>query len=63
MVRLEFVWWKWLVAILLVFMIWKGPGTMAWFGEGLLHGFADTGDTLVRGLHGVQTCPHNPCDP
>jgi hypothetical protein len=61
MIRLEFKWWAWLVALLVVFMIWKGPGTMEWFGGTLLHGFADTGDTLVRALHAVQICPHSPC--
>ena len=63
MLRLEFRWYVWLFALLIVFMIFKGPGTMAWFGGGLGHGFTDTGDTLVRGLHAVRTCPHNPCDP
>jgi hypothetical protein len=61
MLRLEFRWYVWLLALLVVFMIWKGPGTMALFGGGLLHGFADVGDALVRGLHGVQECAHNPC--
>lgn len=61
MLRLEFRWYVWLFALLIVFMIFKGPGTMAWFGGTLLHGFADTGDTLVRGLHAVQDCSHNPC--
>lgn len=61
MVRLEFKWFVWLGALLVVFMIFKGPGTMAWFGGTLLHGFADVGDALVKGLHGVQDCSHNPC--
>jgi hypothetical protein len=61
MLRLEFRWYVWLFALLVVFMIWKGPGTMEWFGGGLARGFADVGDTLVRGLHAVQTCSHNPC--
>jgi hypothetical protein len=61
MLRLEFRWYVWLFALLVVFMIWKGPGTMEWFGGTVLRGFADTGDTLIRGLHAVQTCSHNPC--
>lgn len=61
MIRLEFKWWTWAIALLVVFMIWKGPGTMEWFGGTILHGFAATGDALVKGLHGVQTCTHNPC--
>lgn len=62
MLRLEFRWWVWLVALLLVFMVYKGPGTMAWTGGTLLHAFGDTGTALVKGLHGVQTCG-NPCTP
>jgi hypothetical protein len=61
MLRLEFRWYVWLFALLVVFMIWKGPGTMEWFGGGLLRAFADIGDALVKGLRAVQTCAHNPC--
>lgn len=61
MVRLEFHWYTWVLALLAVVMIWKGPGTMAWFGAVVAHGFTDTAGALVRGLHAVQTCSHNPC--
>jgi hypothetical protein len=33
---------------------------MAWFGGEVLHGFADVGTALVRGLTGVKNCP-SPC--
>jgi hypothetical protein len=61
MVRFEFHWYTWVIVLLMVVMIWKGPGTMQWFGALLAHGFVDTASALVRGLHGVQTCQHNPC--
>ena len=54
MVRFEFRWWIWVVALLVVFMVWKGPATMEWFGSKVLHGFADVGDAILKGLSGVR---------
>jgi hypothetical protein len=54
MVRFEFRWWVWVVALLVVFMVWKGPATMEWFGGTVLHGFADVGDAILKGLGAVR---------
>jgi hypothetical protein len=56
MLRLEFRWYVWVITLLIVFMIWKGPSVMAWVGGGILHGFADVGTDLVKGLANVKKC-------
>jgi hypothetical protein len=56
MLRLEFRWWIWVVLLLIVFMVYKGPSTMAWAGGAVLRGFAEVGTALVRGLNDVKNC-------
>jgi len=60
MVRFEFRWWVWLFVTLLIYMIFRGPGAMAWVVGGILHGFADVGNDLIKGLGGMQRCG-SPC--
>ena len=49
MLRLEFRWWIWLLAALIIYMIWRGPSEMAFVFGGLVHAFTSVGDAIVRG--------------
>ena len=62
MLRLEFRWYVWLFALLVVFMIFKGPGTIGTVrGRPCCTASLTVRGALVKGLHGVQDCSHNPC--
>jgi hypothetical protein len=54
MLRLEFRWWIWLLAALIIYMIWRGPSEMAFVFGGLVHAFTSVGDAIVRGINAVQ---------
>jgi hypothetical protein len=55
MLRFEFRWWVWLVVILIIYMIWRGPGAVGFVLGGLVHAFTTVGDHIVRGINGVRT--------
>jgi hypothetical protein len=54
MIRFEAKWWAWGIGVLVVLMIFVGPGTMRWFFASIIHGIADVVDALVRGLTAVR---------
>jgi hypothetical protein len=56
MLRLEFRWYIWVILLLIVLMIYKGPAVMAWAGGGILHGFDDVATALVKGLANMKNC-------
>jgi hypothetical protein len=54
MLRFEFKWWVWLVAALVVYMIFRGPGAMSYLFGGLIRGFMDIGNAIVRLIEDVH---------
>jgi hypothetical protein len=56
--RLETRWWSWLLIILLIYVTVKSPSTSELMFSGLVHGFADVGNAIVRIVADLHSSAH-----
>ncbi len=54
MLRLEFRWWVWLLAALIIYVAWTAPGAMATLVGGVVHVFTAVGDGIARFINEVH---------
>jgi hypothetical protein len=52
MLRLEFRWWVWLLAALILYVAWTAPDAMATLVGGFVHVFTAVGDFIARVIDG-----------
>ncbi len=55
MLRLEFRWWVWLLAALIIYVAWTAPGAMATLVGGVVHVFTAVGDGIARFINEAHT--------